>query len=53
MIDGIRSLMTLVPAIAAGGAAVIFYLGYKLEDKQILQMQEEIAARKTEEPVRI
>ncbi len=43
--DGIRSLITLVPATAAAGAAVIFYLGYKIEDKQILQMQEEIAAR--------
>jgi Na+/melibiose symporter-like transporter len=45
VIEGIRSLMTLVPAIAAAGAGLIFYLGYKIEDKQIFQMQEEIAAR--------
>jgi GPH family glycoside/pentoside/hexuronide:cation symporter/glucuronide carrier protein len=51
VVGGIRSLMTLAPAAACAIAAIVFYYGYKIEDKQILQMQNEIAARTAKEPV--
>jgi Na+/melibiose symporter-like transporter len=38
--------MTLLSGAAYAIAAGIFYFGYRIEDKQVLQMQEEIAARK-------
>jgi Na+/melibiose symporter-like transporter len=46
VMDGIRSMMTLVPAAGYAIAAVIFYFGYRLNDAHIVQMQEEIEARK-------
>jgi Na+/melibiose symporter-like transporter len=45
VIEGISSIMALTPAAAYGIAAIIFYFGYSLEDKDIVQMQEEIKAR--------
>jgi Na+/melibiose symporter-like transporter len=42
MIDGIRSIMIFTPAAACALAAAIFYFGYKIEDSQVLLMQEEI-----------
>jgi Na+/melibiose symporter-like transporter len=45
MIEGISSIITLAPAIAYGVAAITFYFGYRIEEKDVLQMQEEIAAR--------
>ncbi|MDM7994177.1 MAG: MFS transporter [Acidobacteriota bacterium] len=45
VISGISSLITLIPAAACGIAAVIFYFGYRLDDRQVLHMQEEIASR--------
>ena len=45
VINGISSLITLIPAAACGIAAVIFYFGYRLDDRQVLHMQEEIASR--------
>jgi GPH family glycoside/pentoside/hexuronide:cation symporter len=44
--EGIHSIMTLTPAVGYAIAAVIFYFGYRIDDKHVLQMQEEIAARK-------
>jgi GPH family glycoside/pentoside/hexuronide:cation symporter len=47
VIAGIKNLMTFVPAGACILAAVIFLVGYKIEDRDILRMQDEIAARRT------
>ncbi|MBN2243497.1 MAG: MFS transporter [Acidobacteria bacterium] len=43
--EGIVAIITLVPAAAYAVAAVIFYFGYKVEERDILQMQDEIASR--------
>jgi sugar (glycoside-pentoside-hexuronide) transporter len=51
VMEGIRSIMALTPAAGYAIAAVIFYFGYRLEETDIVQMQEEIAARKSETPV--
>jgi len=45
VMEGISSILALVPAAAYAIAAIIFYFGYRIEDKDIVQMQEEIAAR--------
>ena len=45
VVNGINSLMIYSPAIAAALGAVIFYFGYRIDDKQVLTMQEEIANR--------
>ena len=50
VIEGIGSIMTLTPAAAYAIAAIIFFFGYRIEEKDVLQMQEEIAARTTYEP---
>ena len=44
VVEGIVTIMTLVPAAAYVIAAVIFYLGYRIEEKDVLRMQEDIAA---------
>ncbi len=46
VIDGIRYIMTLSPAAASLLAALVFYYGYRIEDQQVLRMQDEISARK-------
>jgi Na+/melibiose symporter-like transporter len=53
VVDGISSIMTFAPAAACAIAAVIFYYGYRIEDKTVVQMQDEIAARKVAELVRV
>jgi Na+/melibiose symporter-like transporter len=45
VIEGISSIMTLTPAAAYAIAAIIFYFGYRIEEKDVLKMQAEIAAR--------
>jgi Na+/melibiose symporter-like transporter len=45
VVEGISSIMALAPAVAYAIAAIIFYFGYRIEDKDIVQMQEEINAR--------
>jgi glucuronide carrier protein len=45
VVDGISSIMIFSPAVACVTAAAIFYFGYRIEDKDILRMQDEIAAR--------
>jgi Na+/melibiose symporter-like transporter len=42
VVSGIRSIMMFTPAAACVLAAVFFYFGYRIEDKQVLLMQEEI-----------
>ena len=42
VVNGINSIMIYTPAIAAALAVLIFYFGYRIEDKQVLKMQEEI-----------
>ena len=49
VMDGIRSMMTLVPAAGYALAAAVFYFGYRLNDSHVVQMQQEIAARKAGE----
>jgi Na+/melibiose symporter-like transporter len=53
VVDGISSIMTLAPAAACAIAAAVFYYGYKIEDKAVVQMQDEIAARKVGEMVSV
>ncbi len=45
VVNGITNMMTLIPASACILAAVFFYFGYKIEDKDIMLMQNEIASR--------
>ena len=45
VIEGISSIMALVPAAAYAIAAIIFYIGYRIRDEDVVQMQKEIAAR--------
>jgi GPH family glycoside/pentoside/hexuronide:cation symporter len=47
--DGISSIMTFLPAATYIVAAAIFFFGYRMEEPQVLKMQEEIAARKSRE----
>jgi Na+/melibiose symporter-like transporter len=46
VVEGIRSIMILSPAAASAVAAVIFYYGYRIEDRNVVRMQDEIAGRK-------
>jgi Na+/melibiose symporter-like transporter len=45
VVNGISSIMIYSPAVAAAIAGAIFYFGYRIEEKHVLQMQDEIAAR--------
>jgi len=47
VVEGIRSIMIFTPAAACVLAAAIFFLGYKLDDAQILRMQDDIVSRKS------
>lgn len=46
VVEGISSITSFTPAIACIISAGIFYFGYRVEDKDILRMEEEISARK-------
>jgi len=48
VLEGIRSIMIFAPAAACAISAVIFFLGYRIEDTHILKMQDEIAERNPE-----
>ena len=48
VIEGIRSIMIFAPAAACTVAALLFFLGYKIEDSHVLRMQEEIVARRAD-----
>ena len=45
VIEGISSIMIYSTAVTSAIAAAVFYFGYRIEDKHVLQMQDEIAAR--------
>jgi Na+/melibiose symporter-like transporter len=45
VLDGISSIMIFAPAAASAIAAAVFYFGYRIEDKDIVRMQNEIASR--------
>lgn len=45
VVNGISSIMIYSPAVTCAIAAAAFYFGYRIEDKHIVQMQDEIAAR--------
>jgi GPH family glycoside/pentoside/hexuronide:cation symporter len=45
VVNGIASLMTFSPAVVCALGAVIFFFGYRMEEAQVVKMQEEIAAR--------
>lgn len=47
VIEGIGSIMTFTPAATYAIAAAIFFFGYRMEESHVIQMQEEIAARKS------
>ncbi len=44
--NGIRTLMAYAPAITSILAAIIFYLGYRIKDTDIVRIQGELAAKK-------
>ena len=46
VIEGISSIMTFTPAATYVIAAAIFFFGYKIDEAQVVKMQEEIAARR-------
>jgi len=46
VVEGISAITSFTPAIACIISAGIFYFGYRIEDKHILRMEEEISARK-------
>jgi Na+/melibiose symporter-like transporter len=46
VVDGISIITSFTPAIACIISAGIFFFGYRIEDKRILRMEEEIPARK-------
>jgi Na+/melibiose symporter-like transporter len=45
VIEGISSIMIYSTAVTSAIAAAVFYFGYRIEDKHVLQMQNEIAGR--------
>jgi len=46
VIEGITSIMTLMPAAGYAIAASIFFFGYRIEEAHVVKMQDEITARK-------
>ena len=44
VVNGISAIMIYAPAVTSIIAAAIFYLGYRMDEKDILRMQDEIAA---------
>jgi Na+/melibiose symporter-like transporter len=45
VVNGISSIMIYSPAVTSAIAAAIFYFGYRIEEKDVVQMQDEITAR--------
>jgi len=45
VVNGISSIMIYAPAATSAIAAIVFYFGYRIDEKDVLQMQDEIAAR--------
>jgi Na+/melibiose symporter-like transporter len=42
VIDGIRTIMLFAPAASCALAALFFYFGYRIEDRQVMRMQQEL-----------
>jgi Na+/melibiose symporter-like transporter len=53
VVDGISSIMIFTPAVTCMVAALTFYYGYKIDDQQVLRMQNEIAARKEHRALKV
>ena len=49
VVDGLTSMMTLIPAAAYAIAAAVFSFGYRIEEKDVVRMEKEIASRKAGE----
>jgi Na+/melibiose symporter-like transporter len=45
VVSGISSIMIYSPVVTCAAAVAIFYFGYRIKDKHVLQMQDEIAAK--------
>ena len=45
VVNGISSIMIYAPAVTSALAGIIFYLGYRIDEKDVLRMQDEISAR--------
>ena len=45
VVNGISSIMIYAPALTSALAGIVFYLGYRIDEKDVLRMQDEIAAR--------
>lgn len=45
VVNGISSIMIFAPAVTSAIAAIVFYFGYRIDEKDVLQMQDKIAAR--------
>ena len=45
VVNGINSIMIYSPAVTCAIAGVVFYFGYRIDERDILRMQDEIAAR--------
>lgn len=52
VIEGIGFIMTIGPAATYAISAVIFFFGYRIEEKDVLDMQEEIASRTADNTVK-
>jgi glycoside/pentoside/hexuronide:cation symporter, GPH family len=50
VVEGIEFIMIFMPAAASAIAVLVFYYGYKIEDSNVIRMQDEIAARKAGAP---
>ena len=46
VVEGIRYIMIFAPAAACAISALVFFLGYRIDEEKVLRMQDEIEARK-------
>lgn len=46
VVAGISAIMIYIPVAVCVISAALFYFGYRIEDKQVVRMEKEIAARK-------
>lgn len=53
VVSGISFIVTFLPAVGCATAAILVRFGYRIEDKDVIQMQDEIAARRVSEPVSV
>ncbi len=53
IVRGISSIMAFAPAAACATAAALLFFGYRIEEKNVIQMQDEIAAKQVHEVANI